>query len=185
MPQIHGVQVLLAVFATVALWYIRRWWVLEHGRGRLRELRPTDLTIGGVTNFFDTLGIGCFAPTTAVYKLQRRMDDAEIPGTLNVGHALPCLTEALIFVAIITLDLTTLVSMIGAAVLGAWLGAGIVARAPRRVIQIGMGLALLSAALLLLAKNLPGCPQPTAARSGCTAAGCGSPWGSTACSVPS
>jgi hypothetical protein len=131
MPQIHGVQVLLAVFATVALWYIRRWWVLEHGRGGLRELRPTDLASGGVTNFFDTLGIGCFAPTTALYKLQRRMDDAEIPGTLNVGHALPCLTEALIFVAIITLDLTTLVSMIGAAVLGAWLGAGIVARAPR------------------------------------------------------
>ena len=86
------------------------------------------------------------------------MDDADIPGTLNVGHALPCLTEALIFVAIITLDLATLVSMIGAAVLGAWLGAGVVALAPRRVIQIGMGLALLSAAILLLAKNLAWLP---------------------------
>jgi len=158
MPELHGVQVLLAVLAAVTLWYIRRWWVLEHGRGRIRELRPTDVAIGGVTNFFDTLGIGCFAPTTAIYKLQRRMDDAEIPGTLNVGHAVPCLTEALIFVAIITLDLTTLVSMISAAVLGAWLGAGLVTRAPRRVIQVGMGVALLVSAALLLAKNLAWLP---------------------------
>ncbi len=26
--------------------------------------------VGFVTNFFDTLGIGCFAPTTAYYKLR-------------------------------------------------------------------------------------------------------------------
>jgi uncharacterized membrane protein YfcA len=121
-------------------------------------MRPTDLATGFVTDFFDTLGIGAFAPTTAIFKLQRRMADDEIPGTLNVGHALPTVVEALIFIAIVTLDLRTLVAMIAAAVAGAWLGAGLVARAPRRVIQIGMGVALLIAAGLLLAKNLAWLP---------------------------
>jgi hypothetical protein len=32
-PQRIGVYVLLAKFAAVTLWYIRRWWALEHGRG--------------------------------------------------------------------------------------------------------------------------------------------------------
>jgi uncharacterized membrane protein YfcA len=150
--------VLLATLAAVAVWYVWRWRSLERGRGRWREVRPADFAIGFGTNFFDTLGIGCFAPTTAIFKLQRRMPDEQIPGTLNVGHALPTLTEALIFVAIVTLDLTTLVAMVIAAVLGAWLGAGIVARAPRRAIQVGMGAALLAAAALLLAKNLAWLP---------------------------
>ncbi len=50
--------------------------------------------------------------------------------------------------------MTTLVSMIVAAVLGAWLGVGIVSRLSRRAIQLGMGGALMCAALLFLAKNL-------------------------------
>jgi uncharacterized membrane protein YfcA len=154
MLKINGAQVLLAVIAATALWYIRRWWLLEHGRGRTAPLRAADLAVGFGTNFFDTLGIGSFAPTTAIFKLQHRMPDDEIPGTLNVGLALPTLTEALIFIAIITLDVTTLIAMIVAAVVGAWLGASLVARAPRRVIQVGMGLALLAAAVLLVANNL-------------------------------
>ncbi|MBV8910716.1 MAG: sulfite exporter TauE/SafE family protein [Gammaproteobacteria bacterium] len=153
-PHTTGIRLLLATFALVTLWYIRRWWVLEHGRGALSHVRGTDLLVGFGTNFFDTLGIGCFAPTTAIFKMQQRMPDDELPGTLNAGNALPCMAEALIFVAIVTLDITTLVVMIAAAVLGAWLGAGLVARAPRRAIQLGMGVALLISAGLLLAKNL-------------------------------
>jgi uncharacterized membrane protein YfcA len=154
----NGVYILLGVVAAVGLWFMGRWWFLERGRGAPRAMRPADLLTGFVTDFFDTLGIGAFAPTTAIFKLQRRMADDEIPGTLNAGHALPTVVEALIFIAIVTLDLTTLVAMIAASVAGAWLGAGLVARAPRRVIQIGMGVALLIAAGLLLAKNLAWLP---------------------------
>ena len=50
---------------------------------------PLQLAIGFVTNFFDTLGIGSFATTTAFYKLRRLVPVKLIPGTLNVGHALP------------------------------------------------------------------------------------------------
>ncbi len=114
--------------------------------------------MGFVTNFFDTLGIGCFAPTTAYFKLRSRMPDDEIPGTLNTGHALPAMAEALIFIAIVSVDMTTLVSMIAAAVLGAWLGVGIVSGLSRRAIQLGMGGALMCAALLFLVKNLDWVP---------------------------
>jgi uncharacterized membrane protein YfcA len=157
-----GRVVLLAAISLVALAYIGRWWWLERARAadpaRPRRPRFSDLIVGFVTNFFDTLGIGCFAPTTAYYKLRSRMPDDEIPGTLNTGHALPAMTEALIFIAIVSVDMTTLVSMIVAAVLGAWLGVGIVAGLSRRAIQLGMGGALMCAALLFLTKNLDWVP---------------------------
>jgi uncharacterized membrane protein YfcA len=155
-------NLLLGAIALVALTYIARWWWLERARpadpARPRRPRLSDFATGFVTNFFDTLGIGCFAPTTAYYKLTSRMPDDEIPGTLNTGHALPAMTEALIFIAIVSVDMTTLVSMIAAAVLGAWLGVGIVSGLSRRAIQIGMGAALMCAALLFLAKNLDWVP---------------------------
>ena len=49
---------------------------------------PLLLGIGFVTDFFDTLGIGSFAPTTALFRLLRLVARPHIPGTLNVGHAL-------------------------------------------------------------------------------------------------
>jgi uncharacterized membrane protein YfcA len=155
-------NLLLGAIALVALSYIARWWWLERARpadpARPRRPRISDFAVGFVTNFFDTLGIGCFAPTTAYYKLTSRMPDEEIPGTLNTGHALPAMAEALIFIAIVSVDMTTLVSMIVAAVLGAWLGVGIISGLSRRAIQIGMGVALMCAALLFLAKNLDWVP---------------------------
>src|SRR5450755_1013072 len=111
---------------------------------------PVDMLIGFVTNFFDTLGIGSFAPTTAIFKLRKLVRDEQIPGTLNVGHTMATVAEAFIFIAIVTVDATTLFSMIAASSLGAWLGAGVVARWPRRAVQVGMGLALAAAAGLML-----------------------------------
>jgi uncharacterized membrane protein YfcA len=112
------------------------------------------VAIGFVTNFFDTLGIGSFAPTTSAYKLLRLVRDEQIPGTLNVGHTPATVTQALIFIVAVTVEPTTLVPMIAASVIGAWLGAGKVARLPPRAIQVGMGFALLIAAALFTAYNL-------------------------------
>jgi len=113
-----------------------------------------ELVLGFVTAFFDTLGIGSFAPTTAALKLRRLVADEDIPGTLNVGHTLATIAQAFIFIAIVTVDMKTLVLMIGAAVLGSWVGAGFAADAPRRKIQIAMGVALLVAAVFFVMKNL-------------------------------
>jgi len=153
----RGALALLLLLAVVGVAYILRWWWLERARaqgGQKRLPHASDLVVGFISNFFDTLGIGSFAPATAWFKLRARMPDEQIPGTLNCGQALPTMAQALIFIATVTVDLTTLVSMVAAAVLGAWLGVGLVSRLSRRAIQLGMGAALLVAALLFLAKNL-------------------------------
>ena len=117
---------------------------------------PTALqsAIGFVTAFFDTLGIGSFATTTAAYKLRDLVPVKLIPGTLNVGHALATIAQAFIYTSIVPVDPTTLLLMIVAASVGAWLGAGVVVHWPRRKIQIGMGIALLGAATLMLMTQL-------------------------------
>jgi uncharacterized membrane protein YfcA len=119
---------------------------------------PIELVIGFVTDFFDTLGIGSFAPTTAIYKLRRLVADELIPGTLNVGHTPAALAEALIFVTAIVVDPVLLATMVGVAAAGAWLGAGVVARLSRRAIQVTMGVALLIAGAAFAAKNLGAFP---------------------------
>jgi len=104
--------------------------------------------------FFDTLGIGNFATTTSMFKFKRSVRDEWIPGTLNVAYTLPTVAQALIYISIVRVDFLTLVAMIAAAVAGAWLGAGVVARWPRVNIQVGMGCALLAAAALMLLTQL-------------------------------
>jgi uncharacterized membrane protein YfcA len=148
-PLITGVLVGVALFG---LGHVLAWWWLEHNNASAgsRKPRPFDLALGFVANFFDTLGVGSFATTTAAYRLRSHVADEDIPGTLNVGHALPTITQALIFIAAVIVDPVTLIGMIAAAVAGAVVGAHVVSGLPRRAVQIGMGLALLVAALLFL-----------------------------------
>ncbi|MFO1406543.1 MAG: TSUP family transporter [Steroidobacteraceae bacterium] len=156
---IAGVLVAVAV---IGLAHIAAWVWLESRRAHRVETpkpRKSDLAIGFVANFFDTLGVGSFATTTAAWRLRGLVPDELIPGTLNVGHALPTIAQALIFIAAVTVDPVTLLAMIGAAVAGALLGAPVVARLPKRGVQVGMGVALLVAAVLFLLaifKHIPG-----------------------------
>jgi uncharacterized membrane protein YfcA len=159
---IFVLQMALGVLTAV---FVAGWWaaVRTIRSGSPVEPSPaTDTTpptllgmvIGAVTNFFDTLGIGSFATTTAAFRALRMVPDRVIPGTLNVGHTLPTIVQAFIFTAVIPADPLTLFSMIGAAVLGAWIGAGIVAGWSKRHVQIGMGVALLAAATFFTMRNL-------------------------------
>lgn len=143
---------IFVALGAVTLFYLLTWVSAIRRRRSSEPTAPTllDLGIGFVTNFFDTLGIGSFATTTSMYKLLKHVRDEVIPGTLNVGHTLPAIAQAFIYIAIVEVDMITLISLISAAVLGTWLGAGVVSRLPRRAIQIGMGVALLVAASLTL-----------------------------------
>ena len=123
-------------------------------RGGLVVPQPLSVAIGFVTAFFDTLGIGSFATTTTTFRLWNLVPVKLIPGTLNVGHTLSTIAQAFIYTKIVPVDSTTLVLMIVAAVIGSWLGAGVVVRWPKRKIQIGMGLALLGAATVFLLQAL-------------------------------
>ena len=115
---------------------------------------PLQILVGFATNFFDALGIGSFATTTAIFRALRMVPDRIIPGTLNVGHTLPTVVQAFIFTKLIPVDVLTLISMIAAAVLGAWLGAGVVAKWPKRKVQVGMGIALLAAAVFMFMRQM-------------------------------
>src|SRR2546430_4089969 len=128
-------------------------------RGGLIAPTPLQTAIGFVTAFFDTLGIGSFATTTAIYKLRNLVPVKLIPGTLNVGHTMPTIAQAFIYTQLVPVESTTLVSMIAAAMAGSWLGAGVVIAWPRRKIQIGMGLALLGAATMMLLTSLSLLPK--------------------------
>ncbi len=112
------------------------------------------LGIGFITDFFDTLGIGSFAPTVALSKMFKQVHDRVMPGTLNVAHTIPVVAEALIFITIIEVEPITLVSMLVSATLGAWLGAGVVAKLPENKIQMFMGIALFVTAFIMFAGKM-------------------------------
>src|SRR5690606_11943604 len=113
---------------------------------------PLQLASGFVANFLDTLGIGSFATTTASYKSWQLVPDEQIPGTLNVGHAVNPVVQSFLFMTAVQVEARTLVLMIAAACAGAWLGAGLVSGMSRRGVQIGMGTALLGASLVVIAQ---------------------------------
>jgi uncharacterized membrane protein YfcA len=127
-------------------------WIVHARATRGGWPKPVQIIIGVVTDFFDTLGIGSFATTTSLFKFGRVVDDANIPGTLNVGHTLPTLAQAFIYIVVVKVDMQTLILMIAAAVAGAWLGAGFVSSWSRRGIQTGMGVLLLVAAMVMITR---------------------------------
>jgi uncharacterized membrane protein YfcA len=153
---------LFALLTLVGVVFVSYWIVAEQWRSKnaakpeIAKPRRTgvQVVIGVVTDFLDTLGVGSFATTTSLFKLGRVVQDENIPGTLNVGHTLPTLAEAFIYIAVVRVEMRTLVALIGASVAGAYLGAGVVARWPRRKIQIGMGCLLFVAATIIVLRQL-------------------------------
>lgn len=168
---LHPITALLTALGALTAFYVVGWGrAFAAARGAAsraaspatdaRFPTPVQIGIGAVTNFFDTLGIGSFATTTALFRVLKLVGDRIIPGTLNAGHTLPTVAQAFIFTSVIPVDVLTLVTMIVAAIMGAWVGAGIVARWPKRKVQFGMGAALLAAAVFFTMRNLGLFPQP-------------------------
>jgi len=154
---------LFAALAAANLAYFAAWWRAAPRFRAAPGPTPTDISIGFVTDFFDALGIGSYAPTTAIFTFRKNPPEELIPGTLNIGHNAASIAECLIFVAAVPVDPLLLVSCIGAAGAGAWLGAGVVSRLPRRAIQLCMGVALLIAGSVFAVTNLGMLPAGGAA----------------------
>ena len=112
------------------------------------------LALGLVTNFLDALGVGSFATTTSVLRLGRVVDDEKIPGTLNIGHAVPTILEAALFLTAVSVDPLTFATLVATGALGAWFGTGTVVRWPRRTIQRAMAMALLITAILIVLRQI-------------------------------
>jgi uncharacterized membrane protein YfcA len=130
--------------------------------------RPTapsleGIVLSAVTSFFDALGIGCFAPTTAYFKFRGRVPDELIPATMIAGYALAAATEGFVFITAVQVDPLLLALSIGASVLGAILGVSVAARLPVTPIRLAMGAGLLIAAATFSLSNLGLMPHGGAA----------------------
>ncbi len=109
---------------------------------------------GLIINFFDTLGIGGFAPMTVIFRQFKLVNDRVIPGTLNTAMCIPVVVEALIFIKEVKVGSITLVSMIFSAVVGAVFGAGIVSKMSEKKIQRWMAIALFAVVVIMIAGKL-------------------------------
>ena len=114
------------------------------------------LILGAITNFFDTLGIGSFAPTMAWFKFRKLVPDRLIPSTMLVGHSLPSIQQAFIFLILLGLlvDPVLIVGCAFSLMLGGLVGAPLVARTRVWMIQLIVAVALLIAGTLYTMSNL-------------------------------
>jgi len=148
------VTMIVAVSAASAFYLVT---LLRAAKGRDQLTASAEtMVIGAVTNFFDTLGIGSFAPTMAWFKFRRLVPDRLIPPTMLVGHALPTLAQAAIFLVLlgVQVDPVLLLGCAAALLAGGLTGAPLVAKAPLRLVQATVGIALALAAVLYAASNL-------------------------------
>lgn len=128
----------------------------KHRASGDKKLFKSGLLIGLVTDFFDAIGVGSFATTTAILKLNKNINisDKILPGTLNVAHALPMIVQAYMSLNSISIDIVTLICMIVSAVVGSWIGAGIISKLPEKIVQTTMGTALVGTAILIVLRQL-------------------------------
>ena len=124
---------------------------IEEGK-KTKNIVATSI-IGFVANFFDTLGIGSFAPSSSAFKFTKSVDDLLVPGTLNVGDTVPVCLEAFLFFTAFNIDPMTCVILCAAATVGAFLGASIVSKWDRQMVRWGMGVGLFILALIMLLRQ--------------------------------
>ncbi len=143
------IQIIIALFGATQAAFL--------GRAFMKDRQPvstgTNVLYWGMSvilNFFDYLGIGAMAPSLAIYRLTKTVDDDELPGTLVVGCALPVATEALCSIGTIEVELKTMSIMYGAGFLGALIGGKYAQSLSTKALQKFMGVALMMATLLML-----------------------------------
>jgi uncharacterized membrane protein YfcA len=114
------------------------------------------VVLGAVVSFFDTLGIGSFAPTTAWLKFRRLVPDRLIPPTMLVGLTPPAMTESVIFLILlgVKVDPILLFGCAIAVLLGGLVGAPLVAQARVWIVQLVVAIGLVLAAIAYAMTNL-------------------------------
>lgn len=123
-----------------------------------RRATPTleGILLGAITNFFDTLGIGSFAPTTAWFKFRKLVPDRLIPPTMLVGHGLPTMAQGVIFLILlgVMVDPVLLVGCAISVLLGGVVGAPLVVKARVWIVQLTVTVGLTLAAIAYMMTNL-------------------------------
>ena len=114
------------------------------------------VVVGAIVNFFDTLGIGSFATTTAWLKFRNIVPDRLIPQTMLVGLTPPSILQGLIFLVLLGVQVEP-VLLVGCALtllMGGLLGAPLVTRTHVWIVQLVVAIALVLAATAYAMSNL-------------------------------
>ena len=114
------------------------------------------VVLGAITNFFDTLGIGSFAPTMAWLKFRKLVSDRLIPCTMLVGHTPPAMAQGFIFLILlgVFVDPVLLFGCVIGLLLGGLLGAPLVAKSKVWLVQLVVAIGLFLAAFFYALANL-------------------------------
>jgi len=150
---VNAIWVILVLFA---IWfiYVLGADIIKHKNNLEKVSWIKTGIIGFVVNFFDVLGIGAFAPQTALLKFTKQTSDKLIPGTMNVANTLPVLIQAIIFIQVVEVEPITLIVMFLTAMGGAILGADIIGKLSERNIRLTISVALLITAGFMFANKM-------------------------------
>jgi uncharacterized membrane protein YfcA len=118
--------------------------------------RMEAVALGAITNFFDTLGIGSFAPSIAWMRLRKLVPDRLIPMTMLSGYILPSLLQGIIFMLLlgVKVDPNLILGCVVAMIIGGIISPDLANRAPIRMVQGIVGVSLLVAAFFYSLSNL-------------------------------
>src|SRR6478735_7533084 len=117
---------------------------------------PETIGLGAVVSFFDALGIGCFAPSTAWLKFRKLVPDRLIPPTILVGLTITAVVESIIFLLKlgVKVDPVLLVGCILACTTGGLIGAPLVHRTRVWIVQLIVAIGLTLAGIAYAMTNL-------------------------------
>ncbi|TRZ82369.1 MAG: sulfite exporter TauE/SafE family protein [Sediminibacterium sp.] len=150
------VNIIWIILVLFAIWfiYVLGTDIIKHKNNLEKVSWIKTGIIGFVVNFFDVLGIGAFAPQTALLKFTKQTSDKLIPGTMNVANTLPVLIQAIIFIQVVEVEPVTLIVMFLTAMGGAILGADIIGKLSERNIRLTISTALLITAGFMFANKM-------------------------------
>ena len=150
---LYSIQILLVVVMIAMIIVVVRSYLLH--RQPIFKRFGLGMLIGFITDFGDTLGIGSFATTTAAFRMTNYIDDdRKLPGTLNAVHAIPVMFQALFFITAVKVELTTLLPMTTAAVIGAYVGTHVTKKWHAPTVQRVMAIALLIAVIIMIVRMI-------------------------------
>ncbi|MCT4382525.1 sodium:solute symporter [Leuconostoc suionicum] len=150
---LYSIQILLVVVMIAMIIVVIRSYLLH--RQPIFKRFGLGMLIGFITDFGDTLGIGSFATTTAAFRMTNYIDDdRKLPGTLNAVHAIPVMFQALFFITAVKVELTTLLPMTTAAVIGAYIGTHVTKKWHAPTVQRVMAIALLIAVIIMIVRMI-------------------------------
>ncbi|MCM6837498.1 TSUP family transporter [Leuconostoc mesenteroides] len=150
---LYSIQILLVVVMIAMIIVVIRSYLLH--RQPIFKRFGLGMLIGFITDFGDTLGIGSFATTTAAFRMTHYIDDdRKLPGTLNAVHAIPVMFQALFFITAVKVELTTLLPMTTAAVIGAYVGTHVTKKWHAPTVQRVTAVALLIAVIIMVVRMI-------------------------------